>query len=329
MNILVTGGAGYIGSIVAAECIRQGHTVIVLDNLVHGHKAAVPPEAIFVNVDLLNAASLKDVFHQMEVEAVMHLAAESIISRAEVEPSSVFRQNVLAGINLLDVMRQHGTKRIVFSSSAAVYGQPSTMPIEEDHPTKPSNAYGDSKIMFESILKRYEQAYGIKHVSLRYFNAAGATADRGEDHRPESHLIPNVLRSVQNRDQPLIIYGTDYPTRDGTCVRDYVHVYDIARAHLMALDSIESLSGSSYNLGTNTGYSILEVIEAAQLVTDQNIPYKTMCRRSGDAAMLVASNFFARRDLGWRPQYSEIHEIITSAWKWILAHPLGYDEGQY
>lgn len=323
MAILVTGGAGYVGSIVAYELIKQGYHVVILDNLCQGHREAVPQGAEFYYGDICQPECLDFVFSKHKVEAVMHMAAETIVSRSVTDPASYFRNNVCGGMNLLEAMLRHDVTKIIFSSSAAVYGEPEEVPIPEDHPTRPLNSYGESKLMFERILDWFGRAYGIRHISLRYFNASGAADDLGEDHRPETHLIPNVLRAALE-DRPVPIYGTDYPTPDGSCLRDYVHVIDIAQAHILALERLNELSGRVYNLGNSKGYSVLEVIAAAERVTGKEIQIDVQPRRPGDPAVLIASAERAREELGWKPQFSTIEEIIETAWSWLRRHPKGY-----
>lgn len=324
MNILVTGGAGYVGSIVAEELLNQGHDVVILDNLQQGHKKAVLPEAQFILADICNARTLDDVFSQFKIDAVTHMAAETVVEYSVTDPKRYFQNNIIGGLNLLDAMVKHDVHRFIFSSSAAVYGEPQTIPIEEDHPPNPNNAYGESKFIFERILDWYRRAYGIRAISLRYFNAAGASERLGEDHRPETHLIPNVLKAALGN-SPVTIFGTDYPTKDGSCIRDYVHVVDIARAHILALEKVDNLSGGVYNLGSGTGYSVLEVVETARKVTGINIPIKVNSKRLGDVATLVASSSRARSELNWKPGLSELEDIIDSAWRWMKQHPKGYE----
>ena len=325
MNILVTGGVGYVGSIVTEELLNKGYRVIILDNLQQGHKEAIFPQAEFVLADICEAQALEDVFHQFEIDAVMHMAAETVVEYSMTDPKRYFHNNIVGGINLLDAMLKYKVYKFIFSSSASVYGEPQTTPIEEDHPKIPVNSYGESKLMFERILKWYGKAYGLKHISLRYFNAAGATTLLGEDHHPETHLIPNVLKAALDKNNPVSIFGTDYPTKDGSCVRDYVHVIDIAQAHILALEKIEQLSGRAYNLGNGEGYSVLEVVEAARKATHAEIPVKISPRRAGDPAVLVASSHRVKDELGWRSKSPELEAIIESAWKWVRKHPKGYE----
>ncbi len=356
MKILVTGGAGYVGSVVAEELLKKDYQVLVLDNLQQGHKQAVPEGAEFVFANICDDDRLNEVFHHYSLNAVMHLAAESTVDYSVTDPGRYFWNNVAGGLHLLEIMRRHQVDKLIFSSSAAVYGEPRTIPIEESHPGIPVNAYGESKLMFERILDWYGRAYGLKYISLRYFNAAGASKLLGEDHRPETHLIPNVLKvALRTSDlglglryqsptplprytgikEPGIvsIFGNNYPTKDGSCIRDYIHVMDIAHAHILALKSLQSSVHRSqhavtntYNLGNGEGYSVLEVIETAKKITGINIPIKICARRPGDPAVLVASANLAKTELGWKPQFPKLETILESAWMWMKEHPEGYAE---
>ena len=325
MNVLVTGGAGYVGSIVTERLLREGHEVIVLDNLQQGHKEAVLPPAEFILTDICDTSSLESVFCQFKIDAVMHMAAETVVEYSMTDPRRYFQTNIVGAMNLLSAMLKHGVDRIIYSSTAAVYGEPRSIPIGEDHPEAPINSYGESKLMFEHILDWYGRAYGLSHISFRYFCAAGATELLGEDHRPETHLIPNVLKAALNANNPVSVFGTDYLTKDGSCIRDYVHVMDIAQAHLLALGKIGDLSGNIYNLGNGKGYSVLEVIKTAEEVAGVRIPVKFCPRRLGDPAILVASADRAMRELGWKPQFSRLEDIIEGAWQWLRGHPDGYE----
>jgi len=324
MRVLVTGGAGYVGSVASDELIKTGHDVTILDNLQQGHEPAVLGGARFVKGDICKPAPLAKLFRESRFDAVMHMAAETVVEYSTTDPRRYFHTNVTSGINLLDAMLEHGVGRLVFSSTAAVYGEPQSTPIPEEHPKKPVNAYGLSKLMFEQILEWYGRAYGLKHVSFRYFNAAGATERLGEDHRPETHLIPNVLKAALDRG-PVSVFGNDYPTPDGSCIRDYVHVTDIARAHVLAFEKIDLLSGSVYNLGNQQGYSVKEVIRTAEEVTGISIVVEDRPRRAGDPAALVAGSSLAQSELGWKPRCPSLDSIISSAWDWTRAHPLGYE----
>lgn len=325
MNILVTGAAGYIGSVVTYELLNEGHNVIALDNLAKGHREAVDSRAIFVHIDLGNTEKLEQVFKKYQVDAVMHLAAESLVGESMLLPQKYFHTNTVSGIALLDAMLKYDVKKIIFSSSAATYGNPRSIPIDESHPTIPINPYGESKLIFERIMHWYGVAYGLNYISLRYFNAAGASDNCGEDHQPETHLIPNVLKAAFGQIEHIKVFGTDYPTKDGTCIRDYIHISDIARAHILAL---KKLGGQPhhriYNLGNGNGYSVFQIIEAVRGVTGLNIPVVNYPRRPGDPPSLIASSSLAKLELGWEPEYSQIEDIVASAWKWSKEHPFGY-----
>ena len=324
MQILVTGGAGYIGSICSEVLLSRGHQVVVLDNLQEGHRAAVPAEAVFCHADLAVRPQVEAVFAQHKIEAVMHFAAEALVAKSVREPSTFYAANVACGVNLLDTVTRHGVKKFIFSSTAATYGEPHTVPIPEDHPKSPINPYGKSKLCFEEILADYRAYTGLHFAALRYFNAAGASVERGEHHRVETHLIPRVLDAAAGDLPHVDVFGADYPTPDGTCLRDYIHVLDIADSHIRALEEIERVSGEAFNVGTTHGNTILEVIESAERVTGKGIPRKMGPRRPGDPAVLVASNEKLARVLGWRPQHSALDEIIASAWAWKQQHPSGY-----
>ena len=327
MNVLVTGAAGYIGSICSEVLLARGVRVIALDNLREGYRAAVPPAAEFCQADLGDLRQLEDVFARHRIDAVMHFAGEAQVAKSVREPSAFYVANVAGGVNLLDVMLRHRVKKLIFSSTAATYGEPQIVPIPEDHPKNPINPYGKSKLVFEQILADYAADTGLLYISLRYFNAAGASAERGEAHHPETHLIPRVLEAALGVLPHLDVFGTDYRTPDGTCVRDYVHVLDIADAHVLALEALDRAAGAAYNVGNSRGYSILEVLEAARKITGRAIPQKLAPRRPGDPAVLVASAEKLRRELGWDPRHSSLEEIIASAWAWKQAHPKGYAGG--
>ena len=324
MAVLVTGGAGYVGSVVAEELLKEGYQVVVLDNLQQGHREAVPPGAEFVLSDICDSSALDELFAGFSFTTVVHMAAETVVEHSMTNPRLFFQDNVVGGMNLLEAMIRHDVAQFIFSSSAAVYGEPAAVPVEEGHAKVPVNSYGESKLMFERILEWYGKAYGVKHISFRYFNAAGASSRLGEDHRPETHLIPNVLRRVLERSNRVPIFGMDYPTSDGTCLRDYVHVVDIAKAHLLALSRIEGLNRSIYNLGNERPYSVLEVVKTAERITRHEIPTTAHPRRRGDPVVLVASSKLAREELGWKPEFPELESIIESAWKWMMKHPAGY-----
>ena len=326
MNILVTGAAGYIGSICSEVLLARGHRVVALDNLQEGHRAAVPPAAAFCHADLAVRPQIEEVFSRHPLDAVMHFAAEALVAKSVREPSTFYAANVACGINLLDAMTRHGVKKLIFSSTAATYGEPHTVPIPEDHSKEPINPYGKSKLRFEEILADYRSYTGLHYAALRYFNAAGASPERGEHHRQETHLIPRVLDAAMGNLPHVDVFGTDYPTPDGTCVRDYIHILDIADSHIRALEEIERVSGEAFNVGNARGYSILEVIDAAERITGRKIPLKMGPRRPGDPAVLVASKDKLQRTLGWEARHSSLEEIVTSAWTWKQKHPHGYAE---
>jgi len=326
VNILVTGAAGYIGSICSEVLLARGMRVIALDSLVEGHRAAVPQGALFCQVDLGNRAQIESVFSQHKIDAVMHFAAEALVAKSVREPSIFYATNVACGVNLLDAVTRHGVKKFIFSSTAATYGEPEIVPIPEDHRKVPINPYGKSKLVFEQILADYHTYTQLKYVSLRYFNAAGASQELGEHHRIETHLIPRVLDAASGVLTHVDVFGTDYPTPDGTCLRDYIHVLDIADSHVRALQEIERVPGEAFNVGNSRGFSILEVIDAAERITGRKIPRKLGPRRPGDPAVLVASKEKLKRTLGWEASHSSLEEIIQSAWAWRQKHPGGYSE---
>ena len=330
MGILVTGGAGYIGSVLVERLVEEGFEVVVLDSLKRGHRDAVMTEATLVEADVGDAKALDEIFRRYRIEAVMHMAADISVEHSMSDPAGFMHNNVVCSMALLDCVLRHGIDRVVFSSSSAVYGEPSEVPVAEDAPPRPVNAYGESKLMLERVLFWYGQAYGLKSVSLRYFNADGASRRFGKDHEPDTQLIPNVLKVALGRKEQLPVYGTDYDTPDGSCIRDYIHVLDIAEAHVLALRHLDDGATSSvYNLGNGTGYSVLEVVEQARQVTGCDIPLAVRPRRRGDPAALVASARRAREELGWRPRHPGLDDIIGSAWSWLLAHPAGYGDGAH
>lgn len=317
MKILVTGGAGYIGSVVTEELIKSKHSVTVYDNLEKGHREAVSTQAEFVEGDLRDADLLKNVFRRNEIEAVIHLAAYSLVGESVENPAKYYQNNLIAGLSLLDAMIDSEVKKLVFSSTAAVYGEPEKQPIEETDRLAPTNPYGESKLAFENALGWYEKAYDLKFASLRYFNAAGASEHCGEMHEPETHLIPLVLQAALGKIPHVSVFGEDYPTRDGTCVRDYIHVIDLARAHILALNILDEKS-AIYNLGCGgAGYTVREVIETAQNVTGLEIPVCIGERRAGDPAVLIASSDKIKSELGWQPDFQDLRVIIESAWFWL------------
>src|SRR4051812_20715461 len=315
MRVLVTGGAGYIGSGVVEELLRAGHGAVVYDSLYKGHRDAVHPQAAFVQADLLDAARLREALRGLD--AVVHMAADSLVGESVQQPAKYYRNNVVASLALLDAMVETGVKNLVFSSTAAVYGEPEKQPIEEQDPTAPTNPYGATKLAFEHALPWYARAYGLRSISLRYFNAAGATALCRERHDPETHLIPIVLRAVRGLIPEVTVFGQDYPTADGTCVRDYIHVTDLARAHVIALEALaRGHAGGSFNLGCGgDGYSVKQVIDTAQEVCGRGVPVKMGPRRPGDPAVLIASSRRIMQELGWRPEYQDLRRIIESAWE--------------
>jgi UDP-glucose 4-epimerase len=326
MNVLVTGGAGYIGSVVAEEMVRDGHRVVVYDNLSKGHRRAVVEGAKFVQADLIEANRLCETLREHKIEAVIHMAADSLVGESVLNPAKYYRNNLTAGLSLLDAMRECEVFKIVFSSTAAVYGEPEKQPIEEGDPASPMNPYGETKLAFERALRWYESAYGIHYASLRYFNAAGASERCGEHHDPETHLIPLVLQAASGQRPYVEVYGDDYPTSDGTCIRDYIHVADLARAHILALRILDNRS-SIYNLGCGgRGYSVREVIDAARGVTGREFAVRAGRRRAGDPAVLIASSEKIKQELQWSPERQSLPLIIESTWRWMLNHPNGYEE---
>jgi UDP-glucose 4-epimerase len=325
MRVLVTGGAGYIGSVVTEQLVGDGNPVVVYDNLSKGHRSAIVSGAEFVKADLFDADILKQTLHERQIEAVIHMAASSLVGESVENPNKYYQNNVIASLKLLDAMLACDVKRLVFSSTAAVYGEPESQPIEEGVPTNPTNTYGETKLAFEHALKWYDRAHGLRYASLRYFNAAGATEHCGEDHDPETHIIPITLQAAAGKRPRVEIFGEDYPTPDGTCVRDYIHVVDLARAHIQALEAL-SEGSRIYNLGCGgAGYSVNEVVETARHVTGKEIPTHVGPRRPGDPATLVASSDKIKSELGWQPQFQDLGLIIESAWRWMRQHPDGYD----
>lgn len=328
MNILVTGGAGYIGSHVVEELQKSGFTPIVYDNFSTGHAAAVPEDVQLVEGDIHDVRFAKHIMEQFEIDAVIHFAASSLVGESMADPAKYYFNNVEGSLHLLEAMRGAGVDRIVFSSTAAVYGEPEQVPITEDSKLQPTNVYGRSKLMIEKMLADYDMAYDFRYVALRYFNAAGAspTRDIGEDHNPESHLIPLILKTAQGVRKQVAIFGTDYPTEDGTCIRDYIHVCDLAKAHVLALQHL--LKGGSsrvYNLGSENGFSVRQMIDCAKKVTAVDFTVVEEARRAGDPAVLIASSEKIRSELGWIPEHSNVEEVIGTAWKWHKGHPRGYE----
>ncbi len=323
MKVLVVGGAGYIGSICSEVLLNEGHEVAIFDNLSEGHRRAIDSRAEFHKGDLANPGQVTKVFEKTRPEAVMHFAANALVGESMVNPSKYFRNNISNGLNLLDAMVATKTSRLVFSSTCATFGPPDKVPIDEKAPQRPINPYGESKLAFEKILRWYGEIHGLRFVALRYFNAAGASTRFGEDHRLETHLIPNVLKVALGEKEQVEIYGTDYDTPDGTCIRDYIHILDLARAHILALGSEKN---EFYNLGTGGGSSVREVIDAARAVTGRKIQVVEKPRRPGDPPRLIASSEKIRRELGWTPQFQSLGKIIESAWKWHEQLPRGYGD---
>ena len=321
MKILVVGGAGYIGSVCAELLLDAGHTVSIFDNLSEGHRAAIDPRAEFIECDLEDRQSVERLLVRRQPDAVMHFAANALVGESMQNPSKYFRNNIANGINLLDAMIQASVPKLIFSSTCAIFGPPDRVPIDETMPTRPINPYGESKLAFEKILRWYDQIHGLKFVSLRYFNAAGASEKFGEDHRVETHLIPNVLKVALGEKPHVEIFGTDYETPDGTCIRDYIHIIDLAQAHILALGASKS---EFYNLGTGGGSSVREVIDACRKVTVSKIDIVEKPRRPGDPPRLIASSEKIERELGWKPQFQSLDAIIDSAWKWHQKFPRGY-----
>jgi UDP-glucose 4-epimerase len=327
MRVLVTGGAGYIGSVVAEELLQAGHEVVVFDNLSHGHRQAVPKNATLIVGDLADRASLDHVLGSHAIDAVMHFAALIEAGESMKAPEQFFRNNTANALTLLEAMLAAGVKRFVFSSTAALFGNPDRTPIEEGDAVHPTNAYGESKLLVEQMLAWFHRIHGLRYASLRYFNAAGASSpDQGESHQPETHLIPRILQVALGRAQHVNIFGTDYPTPDGTCVRDYIHVSDLARAHLLALQGLEKSSPLIYNLGNGQGFSVRQVVAVARKVTGHPIPVIESPRRAGDPAVLIASSAKIRRDLNWQPRFPDLQSIVASAWQWHRDHPDGYPD---
>jgi UDP-glucose 4-epimerase len=324
MNVLVTGGAGYIGSTVSAELLTAGHTVTVFDDLSKGYRAAVPSNAEFVQGTLGDRAAVDALLAGHRFDAVLHFAAFIEAGESMKLPEKYFRNNTANTLNLLEAMIAHGVGKIVFSSTAALYGNPIATPITEDMPLVPTNAYGESKLLVERMLAWFHDCRGLRCASLRYFNAAGATRERGENHQPESHLIPRILGVAMGKTPSASIFGTDYPTPDGTCIRDYIHILDLASAHLLALDALAGHTRLIYNLGNGQGFSIRQVIEVARKVTGHAIPVVEGERRPGDPAILIASSEKIQRELGWKPKFGSLEDIIGTAWRWHCAHPDGY-----
>jgi len=326
LKVLVTGGAGYIGSVVTAELLGRGHQVFVYDNLSHGFRAAVPKKIDLIVGDIADKANLTRVITTCGIEAVMHFAALIEAGESMKVPERYFRNNAASTLSLLEVMHEIGVKKFVFSSTAALYGNPENIPIRETDALNPTNAYGESKLLVERMLEWFHKIHGLQYATLRYFNAAGATEQLGEAHIPETHLIPIILQVALGKRDSIAIYGTDYPTADGSCVRDYVHVVDLAKAHLLALEALDEKPQQIYNLGSGRGFSVREVIDVTRRITGKTIPAVESPRRPGDPAVLVASSDKIKQELGWNPQHAELEQIIESAWRWHQAHPIGYSQ---
>ncbi len=323
-RVLVTGGAGYIGSVVTSQLLARGYDVIVYDNLSHGSKKAVPAGAKLVIGDIADRAAVDRIFQEQRIDAVMHFAAFIEAGESMQVPEKYFRNNTVNSLTLLETMLAHKVQRVVFSSTAALYGTPDRTPIEESDPLRPTNAYGESKLLVEQMLAWLHRVHGLRYSCLRYFNAAGAAGDLGEDHVPESHLIPLTLQVALGKREYVSIFGTDYPTPDGTCVRDYIHVSDLASAHILVLDALRQSSKLIYNLGTGRGFSVREVVDTVRRVTGHPIPAREVARRPGDPAVLVAGSESIKRDLHWQPQFPDLESIVRSAWEWRRKRPDGY-----
>jgi len=325
VNVLVTGGAGYIGSHAARQLAKAGHEVWVYDNLSLGHRAAVAPGRL-IEGELMDRPRLTTALTEKRIDAVMHFAAFAAVNESVVDPAKYYQNNVVASLNLLEAMRAAGVARIVFSSTTATYGVPEVVPITEDEPQRPINPYGFAKLVVEQALADYAAAYGLGYAALRYFNAAGASpaGDLGEDHTPETHLIPIVLEVALGKRPHITVFGEDYPTPDGTCIRDYIHVDDLGTAHVLALEKLEPGQGLKLNLGTGRGHSVREVIEACRRLTGHSIPTQSGARRAGDPPALVADSRLAQRVLGWQPQFPDLESIVGTAWNWHKSHPNGY-----
>ena len=323
-NVLVIGGAGYVGSATTQELVRLGYQPVVLDNFYQGHREAIAPGALLEEGDLGDEGFLDQVFSRREYFGVIDFAGETLVEFSMTDPNRYFQANVVDGLKVLNAMVKHGVKRFVFSSTSAIYGEPEEIPMPETHRKDPGNSYGESKLIFEQILKWYHRIHGLNSVCFRYFNAAGATPEFGEDHRPETHLIPLVLQVALGQREEIKIFGDDYPTPDGTCVRDYTHVLDLAQAHLAGLENADQLGHDAFNLGNGDGYTVQEVIQTAREVTGHAIPARIVGRRAGDVSRMVASSAKAKSVLGWNPQYPKIRQMLETAWAWHVAHPRGY-----
>ena len=325
MKLLVTGGSGYIGSVTTEMLCDGGHEVTVFDNLERGHREAVDPRARLVVGDLRRREDIDSLMKSLKPDAVLHFAAYALVGESMADPMLYFRNNVGGGLNLVGAMLDNGVKRIIFSSTCATYGQPDKMPMDETLPQRPTNPYGESKLMLETAMRWEAERRGLEPTFLRYFNACGATELHGEDHEPETHIIPNVLKVALGQAEAVNVFGDDYPTADGTCVRDYIHIVDLARAHILAL---EKGATGAFNLGTGDGMSVKEIVDACREVTGREIPVKIAPRRPGDPACLVAGAAKAEQVLGWKPERSEVRRVVADAWSWHLRHPHGYAGGE-
>lgn len=327
MNILVSGGAGYIGSITTEQLIKRGYHVVVFDNLYQGHLEAVSPDAVFIQGDLADRELLAQVFSQHQIDAVMHFASYTLVGESVQRPFLYLGDNITNGLNLLQTAVDNNVKKFILSSTANLFDDPERMPISEDERIVPGSPYGEGKYILERMLSWLDRTMGLHYAALRYFNAAGASPTYGEDHDPETHLIPLVLQVALGQRDHIEIYGNDYPTRDGTCIRDYIHVIDLAAAHILALEALEDGS-RTYNLGNGRGFSVSEVVETARAVTGHAIPTVDGPRRPGDPAILIASSEKIRRELGWQPRYADLATIMETAWSWHQKHPNGYADGK-
>lgn len=324
MNVLVTGGAGYVGSVVVEMLQKEKFNVVVVDSLIEGHQSALHENINLVKADISDREIMKKIFRENSIDAVIHMAGETLVSKSMTHPQDYFIGNVVKGLELLEAMRESGVKRIIFSSTAALFGNPMFTPITEEHPTEPINTYGRSKLMFEQMLEWYNRIHALNYVCLRYFNAAGATISHGEHHSVETHLIPIVLQTALGQRDHVDILGTDYDTRDGTCIRDYIHVEDLAMVHIEALRKMDDIGPQKLNLGNGEGYSVKEVIEAARIITGHPIPAREAGRRPGDPAVLVASSKRTHSLLGIKFRYPKIQQIVETAWRWHSSNPNGY-----
>ena len=325
-NILVTGGAGYIGSITVEQFKKRNINVIVIDNFQEGNKKAISDGVILFEGNYGDKDILNKIFKENNIEAVIHFAADASVPLSMKNPSRFFRNNVINGINLLDIILKYNCEKFIFSSSAAMFGEPKYTPIDEKHPTNPINPYGESKLMFEKILEWYHKAYGLKFNSFRYFNAAGASEKLGEAHKHESHLIPLIIKCALGQSKEIKIFGNDYDTKDGTCIRDYIHVIDLAEAHILALENLDTNPTGKYNLGNGKGFTNLEVVEMVKKLSGKNFRVEITNRRAGDPAVLIASSKLAENELGWKPKYNTLEKIVQSAWEWHKKYPNGYDD---